>query len=235
MDISGLKKFLFTGITINPKSVQDIQNLVYTPPDTGVPDRVKETIDNAVLSGFSKLWRGMVQVAASGFGKGVLLAAVVVIGAVAVAHGFMAGADMMSMGASSVSPTVGTGLEIGAREAVAFLFDSGLGYATLGMGGAFGAIADVMKHKNRITEEIARSQAKQFEVARSHQKAPSVGLSAGAPEVETSYKGYKQPTNGKAAKSVATALTMQAEPQCDSWCQQEESKRAAREIVGKAF
>ncbi len=233
MDFAGLKKMLFTGITINPQSAQDVQNLAYTVPDTGLPDKVKDAVDNAVYSGFGKLWRGFVQVAASGFGKGVLLTAAVVIAGAAVAFGFQAGAGTLLSEVTGVSPTVATGFEIGARKAIAFLFGSGLGFATLGVGGALGAVADMKKHNDRINEDMAKVQAKQFEMARSGHKEPAKAQTVPAPE--TSYTGSKQPTNGRAAKSVATALTLQGEPDCDTHCQREEERRALREIVGRAL
>ncbi len=212
--------------------VRSLQNLAYTPPDTGFPDRVKEAVDNKVYSGISKVWRGMLQVASSGFGKGLLLTAAIVLGVAALVTGSMAYAGMIDIG-NGVLATFDTGVKIGINNAIGFL-KSGFGLATLGIGGALGAVADVRKHQNKMSAEAAQAEARQLEIARALQQAPDVTTQQQpAPAVEPK---FRQPTNGKAAASLASAVTKPWEAEeCGTFCQQEKLRRARSEIVGKAL
>lgn len=206
--------------------VRKLANLAYTPPDSGFPDRVKEKIDGAVYGGLSQIWRGMVKVAASGFGKGVLLTAAIVIGGAAVAWGLVAGAGAL-VSASGVAATADTGLMLGASKAVGFLL-SGLGAATLAIGGAFGAIADVKKHQGRINEEVARTQAMQFAKARSGQLSKDKQYPL---DVDTERRFGNR--NEHATPAHGNGYTVN-EPPCDTWCQQEEQRRTDRDIATRA-
>jgi hypothetical protein len=202
--------------------IRKIANLAYTPPDTGFPDRVKEKIDGVVYGTYAKIWRGMVKVAASGFGKGVLLTAAIAIGGAAVAWGYMAEAGSLGAGA-----TIDTGIMHGATKAIGFLL-SGFGAATLAVGGALGAVADMWKHHNRISEEVAYMQAKQFTQARSGNISKDKQY---ALDVDAERRFGNR--NEHATSAHANGYVVN-EPQCDSFCQQEEQRRADRDIATRA-
>ncbi|MGE0754749.1 MAG: hypothetical protein AB7L92_06275 [Alphaproteobacteria bacterium] len=219
--------------------IRAIQNLGYEHPDTGIPDEVKNRIDDAVASGLNKAWRGMLQVAASGFGKGVLIAAAITLAAGMI----IGGADATISGA-----LVEAGVKEGFLHAVNFL-THGAGLLTLAVGGAIGAVADARSHQGRITEQMAKDEAARLEIARArgnqqmqereseirkHTTPPAVEYA----RTESIERKFKEPTNGRAAKSVASAVNIgevNLDPVASSYAQREKERRLARQAISKAF
>lgn len=203
--------------------IRAIQNLGYEHPDTGFPDRVKDAVDRQVVKGISKLWRGVVQVAASGFGKGVLITAALVLAA-----GMMiGGADAIISGA-----LVEAGVKEGIGRAFGFLLSGG-GIITLLAGGALGSVADTQKYQDRITADMAKLEARQLEKARDGEIEKPVSVQ---PEREKTVQNkFQQPGNGRAAKSVANAFaTGDITLESNGFAQREAEQRIARAIAAKA-
>jgi hypothetical protein len=115
----------------------------------------------------------MLQVAASGFGKGILITLAVVTVALAVSMGYSDFAKNL--------PSE-TGIMRGLATAFQF-FGSGLGLATLAIGGTLGAVADTHRRQNAITAEMARQQAQDFTLARDLSAAKNLEVVRNAPPV----------------------------------------------------
>ena len=126
---------------LESKSVSDVQALVN---------------DSAKRLG-KKTLRGMLHVAVSGFGKGVLIAAGFVIAAMA----FSAGIFAMDGGA-----TFASGVSSGIKAALSFLTSSAGGLAALGIGGALGMAMETRQHQNDMTARIAQLEAQAHEATR---------------------------------------------------------------------
>lgn len=158
----------------NPYSNEDF--------DTGTPDQAKEWIDTKVHTALGNAASGGMAVLASGFGKGLLVAAAV--GAAAI------------IGASVLLPEAVPGLLAGNEVAADFtasdLFIKGIqqsvnlllghlgGLAFLGAGGAAGSLISVHTENNRIGKEAAQAQAEALACARARQpvkgKAPELAI-----------------------------------------------------------
>lgn len=205
-----------------------IQDLAYQHPDTGFPDRVKERIDSAISSALTKVWRGFLQVAVSGFGKGVLITAAAVL-AISMMSGGAAAFIGYIPAALGSAATVDTGVKMGLAAGFHFLTSVG-GLITLLAGGALGSVADTQKYQDRINADMAKAEAARFEQARSQTVAKSVTLQ------KLGEQSPKKPTNGRAANSVADAFAKGELPvKFNGHAEREEERRAAREIVGRAF
>lgn len=135
----------------------DIHNtLFYRTAKKTPPDAIIELIDYKAAAAGKKLWRGMLAVMASGFGKGALLAGGLLVAAAMVGLGFSAHAYGFP---------IGQGVALGLDKALSFL-SHGTGLIFLGMGGALGAANEARKAQNNITAEVAAAQAQNFEIAR---------------------------------------------------------------------
>lgn len=152
--------------------IRALQEAAYSThvDEGGLSDLIKERYDSAVRNAGKRVWRGMMAVAASGFGKGVMLTALVIVAASALLAG--AGVDAGNLFnlvgtdlASAVPMTMEQGIGLGINRGISTLFQ-GIGMAAMAFGGALGAIADVRKRQNRISEDVARQQAMNYELAR---------------------------------------------------------------------
>lgn len=122
----------------------------YAERRVGIPDMIKEKYDAALKKTGKKLWAGAMQVAVSGFGKGVLFgAALFAIGAA------------LSMGAAA--PVFMTGAMEGLAIAAKFLLVTTPGLLTLAVAGTLGAVSDVRLHQSKISAEIARAEEMAYE------------------------------------------------------------------------
>lgn len=141
-----------------------LQELAYDAPETGIPDDVKRRYDRTVEKSVNKAWSGVLQVAASGFGKGVLITAAAIAVAMAIGGGYVAIAGDMPV-AGTLMEAFSKGLAGGFGEGLKTLFTTG-GIAFLGLGGAFGAISDARKHHATLMAQIANERAQEYEKER---------------------------------------------------------------------
>lgn len=208
------------------QNAKKIQNVGWDRPDTGIPDQLQVAIDKKVSSGLSKVWQGILSVAASGFGKGVLLTAGILLAGAMIGNGATAFIDGVS---------VNTGVMQGVAKATSFL-TSGFGIVTLLAGGALGSVSDTQRYQDRLTHDMAKQEAELLEKARNKGKYRPVSLEQAEGKTQANNVTIKQPTNGRAAKSVATALAGGGvELETNGWAARERERQAHREIVGKAF
>jgi hypothetical protein len=165
----------------------DIQELLAAKTyPKGLPDYLAEKAGEATDAVGRKLKRGLAQVAVSGFGKGALLTAGVLIAGAAIAFGFGAYAGEITTAGGTLA-TVEQGLLIGVSYAMRIL-TSGYGLIAMAIGGTLGAVSDTRKHQNKITAEVARAEAIEFarlrelqqvkEIEQTHQAEPSASFAA---------------------------------------------------------
>lgn len=112
-----------------------------------------------------KTTRGLLRVMASGFGKGLLLAAALVVGAMAFSSGIFAvnAGYLFSEGALA-----------GIGQAAAFLFNGVAGPIMLGLGATLGAALEVKGNQDKIRADVIRLEAKAYEATRLHKQAIAV-------------------------------------------------------------
>jgi len=94
-----------------------------------------------------KLWRGLVQVIESDFGKGALVTAGIVVGAMA------------------ISGAMGIGISAGIAKAVGFLVHP-LGWLTLTIGGMMGNVIGAHKEPKKLSVAQAETMAKEYGIGR---------------------------------------------------------------------
>lgn len=143
----------------------DIKNAFATILKGG-PDGVQQVMDNTAKATGKKLWRAALQVACSGFGKGLLATAAIVILASALTSG---------IGALAAAIPLGDGLAAGAVAGAKSLIFSGTGLLMLGVGGTLGAVMDVRAKQSQITAEVAQAEANIYETMRLQQQARERG------------------------------------------------------------
>src|SRR5262245_30475406 len=93
-----------------------IQEIAYGATVTTPGDKLQSYFDRAKSAAGRKLWRGWLSVAASGFGKGMIATALVIITATSLAFGFGAGEHMLTLFPDSAISSVATveqGLTVG--------------------------------------------------------------------------------------------------------------------------
>lgn len=139
----------------------EVLELASRAAKTGIPDFVKQQYDAALTKAAKGLWRGIVKAAASGFGKGVLVTAGLILAGWAMASGFVNIAGGLPLDA---------GISNGLGGAIGFL-TGGFGLVTLGIGGTLGAVSEARKTQGHITAEIARFQAQYYALERQLQPA----------------------------------------------------------------
>lgn len=142
-----------------------IQNQLAAWPRIGMPDVLKEKYDSMLKRTGRKLWRTILQVAASGFGKGVLLMAAAVTLGFAGYYGLVGYAGDLPGPALGLSSTLEQGIMHGIGQGLGFL-GKGIGLLTLAIGGTLGAVNETRKTQNKLTAEIARAEAQEFALAR---------------------------------------------------------------------
>lgn len=151
------------------------------------PDEIVASIDSTAGAVGKKLWRGTLAVMASGFGKGVLIAAAATTIVMGLAYGFMADSGPLEIAGRTLF-TFGEGLAAGIGHAFHFL-THGVGLALLAVGGTLGAIADTRKSYHNITAEVAKSQAQNYDLARQLAVQPGLTLSKATPGMQTGLTG----------------------------------------------
>lgn len=130
---------------------------------------------NAALGGtMRKAWGSVQSVAASGFGKGLLLTGLVVVGVMALVAGYMGAGGTLWVGAAHMTTFEG-GFGAGISKALQFLV-SGLGLATLGIGGTLGAVSEVRSHQHKLaaaeSERLAMEHQRQLELEKMKNREP---------------------------------------------------------------
>jgi hypothetical protein len=130
---------------------------------------------NAALGGtMRQAWGGIQKVAASGFGKGLLLTGLLVIGVMALVAGYMGAGGTLAVGAAHITTFEG-GFGAGISKALEFL-TSGLGLATLGIGGTLGAVSEVRGHQHKIaaaeSERLAMEYQRKLELEKMKNRQP---------------------------------------------------------------
>lgn len=119
---------------------------------------VKEVYDAGLSFTGKKLWQGMLAVGASGFGKGVLVMAALVIAVAAVV---------------TMAPAAAPELELmnGIFKGMGFLIGGSAGLTVLAIGGTLGAVAETRSHLNRLSVEQAQQLANHYEKQRQQEEA----------------------------------------------------------------
>ncbi|MFW0776617.1 MAG: hypothetical protein ACN2B6_02735 [Rickettsiales bacterium] len=147
-------------------------SLSFVDPHVGIPDQFKDAYDRAVKHHSSRLWKKVLKFAASGFGKGLIATAAIVVigGALLAAAGTtmglssIAGISLMTempLGAAAAQATVGEAIGAGLTAAGNFLWSAG-GVTALAIGGTLGAVSNVRMHQNMLTADLARVEAESF-------------------------------------------------------------------------
>ncbi len=151
------------------QELHTLQQLAYADPGIGPVQIVSAQIKSGAHEAGKKLWLGMTAVAATGFGKGVLIAAAAIVVMAAIAGGITAlsGVPMVpSLTGMLVPASLEKGLAMGIERGLNAVFFNPLAWVGLGIGGALGAASDVRKKQNEINAEIAQAQALEYEARR---------------------------------------------------------------------
>ena len=98
----------------------------------------------------------MIHSIGSGLGKGVIIAALVVLAFTGIGAGFEAAAANLAFTA---------GFSSGIGAGITSLFSAG-GAAILGIGGVLGAIMEIRQDQSKLSAEIARVEANAYEISR---------------------------------------------------------------------
>lgn len=143
----------------------------YATESRTLADSVGDAIDDRVYGALHKAYRGLLQVAVSGFGKGFAATlAVVLAGTVAAAVISPVAVLGAAYAHASVAACVNGGLILGGN----FLLGKSLGWLTLGLGSAFGSITDAYAHNKEINKESAEERAKYYATMRGKIPEPTV-------------------------------------------------------------
>lgn len=146
-----------------------IQELAYGYVTEETPAEKLDALANRATSAAGrKLWKGWLAVAASGFGKGAIIAVIGLVAATALAFGLGAGAGnittMTEWGLKAA--TVEQGVAIGASYMMHMLtHNAGLAAAVVGFGGLAGAVIDGSRHR-KLTAAAAQEEARRYADAR---------------------------------------------------------------------
>lgn len=158
--------------------IEKLQSAAYEGTSNTLVERVEGAYDRVVFGTGKKIWKGMVAVAASGFGKGVLIAAAALIIGGAVLAAASADAGLFGYAVSSfdgistlIPGTTEQALVEGASHGFGTLLTSGWGMAAMLAGGVLGAVADVRKEQNKISAQQAADLAAGYAAAREQQPA----------------------------------------------------------------
>lgn len=173
------------------------------------PEAVMEHVDYTAASIGRKIRRGALAVMASGFGKGLLIAAVVITAGLAISMGVQANAGMLSTAA-----TFGQGMAEGIGHALGFML-SAPGLLTLAVGGTLGAVAESHKSYHAMSAETAAAQAQNYEIARQLSSVRGFDMNL-LPEKQTAAPLTIEPESNSAAATI---------PDCGK-CAQELERRA---------
>jgi len=160
-------------MAIDDKNLDELQELTQ---DVDIPQRLEAAYNRRIKTLGKSLWQGTLKVAASGFGKGVLIAAGIILLGGALVFGFSAATGAITVGSALLGATQATAVEaiaIGIPEGIAMglsqagnlIFSAG-GLGLLGFGGMIGAVSDVRKHQHKLTAEMARAESEAYAMER---------------------------------------------------------------------
>ncbi len=155
------------------KKAQD--DLEIFDENRGPGDYVKEKYDEALKGVGNKLWDGMLQVAASGFGKGLIVGALILIGISTMGGGLLAATVGINVGQAALVTTFEGGIAAGFASGIALL-PSVLGAIAMAGGGIMGAVMDMRKEQTKISATQAEVLARQY--AQSRGQSPQQALGA---------------------------------------------------------
>jgi hypothetical protein len=122
----------------------------------GIPGNVQRYMDDTAAAAGKKIWKGMVHSIGSGLGKGVVIAAALVIAWAAFSSGF----GELAAGAAFM-PAFGSGISTGFWS----LFSPG-GALIMGVGAVTGSIMEIRHNQSKITAEVAQAEATAYEAIR---------------------------------------------------------------------
>lgn len=139
-----------------------------------LPEWIKEKYDNGIRGIGRKIRDSVVAVATSGFGKGVLIAAAVILGGFALSYGVAAATGALTLHyalGSTAAATVSQGIMAGLNAGLQFITNGtaaahGMGLAILAGAGILGSVSDLMHRQNRLRAQTASLLAKQQEIDR---------------------------------------------------------------------
>ena len=162
------------------------------------PEAINEHLDHATDMAAKAVGRSALATVASGFGKGLLLTALAVMGGMALFGGLAAtaGPDMLIVGGEAVTSFAG-GLVAGAMKGLSILLQ-GAGPVALLAGGTLGAVMETRSRQNEISAEMAQLQAQNFALARQlggkgpEQAMPAVPEASAAAQPEASMENIAQ-------------------------------------------
>ena len=129
--------------------------------ERGLPDDVKEWIDDKVYGAGKSMYRGLLQLLASGFGKGAMVSATLLT--VGIVAATVAGISIPVAGAVT-GATVAQSVETGLIAAGNYLF--GHGAALLAAGGIVGAVTETQREYAKMNADMANEQAKHYAALR---------------------------------------------------------------------
>ena len=126
----------------------------YAPPSDGFLDGAQQWADGKIHGAYKSAFKGLLHVAATGFGKGAIATAIIAAGVMAVL-------------AFTAAPTVAAATVFSSvLSASATYFTSGAGLALLGGGGLLGAALSAHGEHKRLNTQQAEEMAQYYEVVR---------------------------------------------------------------------
>lgn len=131
----------------------------YASGDSNLPDTVKDWIDARVSGAGKSIYRGTLDVLASGFGKGLLIAAAIAATGILLGAIFAPG---LMFGQEFAHITVAKAIDYAVPTIGNFLLGSGKGLAFLAVGGATGSLVAAHGENTRIGKDAALAQAAHF-------------------------------------------------------------------------
>lgn len=137
--------------------------------DDGSPgDIIKEKYDATLKKGIEGTYDTARKFSLSSFGKGMLIAAAVVVGVMALVGGYMGATGTLAVGGIPIT-TLENGIAQGIGKAVEFL-TSGMGIATMLAGGGIGLGSEVLSNQRKLAAQQTERLAKEYERSREHAK-----------------------------------------------------------------
>lgn len=172
--------------------VQELFTLSGTQPGN-IGKKLNSTLNRSVTAGAKRASRGFWAATGTGFGKGALLVAgIVLLGAMT--FGALSGTS------PAFDPTIplgmaetqgfGAGLVSGLGAGINFLLQ-GPGLVLMAMGGTVGAVADVRTRQNEIETQVAQQISMTRETARDLEQVQEMGL---VPDPDMPHLHQQRPT-----------------------------------------
>jgi hypothetical protein len=134
------------------ETIANLSNRVFAPDPRGlppyslkgIPGNVQRLLDDTAVNAGKKIWQGIVQSTAVGFGKGALIVAAIVLGL------------------GLISSSVGLGF--------LSLLSAG-GMLLLGAGGVLGSVMEIRQNQSQLSAEVAKAEAMALEATRLQKQA----------------------------------------------------------------